>query len=310
MFPWASWHTLVPLIIGAAGLGGWVIFEHLVPTNPILPLAILNNRTAVLSYAGTFFLGLIQFGMQYYLPLFYQVSKGYSPLLSGVALLPQCVFSGISSIATGLAIARTGRYKTIVLAGWAIMTLGCGLLVKLDTHTTVAQLIFLNMPSGLGLGMIFIAQPMAAQAASSEKHMAIAAGLTPFFRVIGQSLGIVIGGTIFQNAFRTRLAASSLAAHATELAEDAASLATIIASEPSGVRAELTRSFDKSIHIVWWCLFAFSATAGLLSLGMREISLDRAVAEKDVAEESIAREDATPATFIVKPEKSSATENV
>lgn len=306
LFPWASWHTLVPLIIGAVGVGAWVIFEYLVPTNPILPLAILNNRTAVLSYAGTFSLGLIQFGMQYYLPLFYQVSKGYSPLLSGVALLPQCVFSGISSIATGQAIARTGRYKPIVLAGWAIMTLGCGLLVKLDTNTTVAQLIFLNMPSGLGLGMVFIAQPMAAQAATSNQHMAIAAGLSPFFRAIGQSLGIVIGGTIFQNALRTLLAASAIAAiggHATELAEDAASLATIIAAESSDVRAELIRSFDKSIHIVWWCLFAFSAAAGLLSSGMREISLDRsavvAVAEKDAADGSVASAETSQGTTAV-----------
>lgn len=63
MYRWTSWHTLTPLIIGALGLLAWLAYEWLVPASPIVPLAILGNRTAVAAFTGTLILGVIQFGL-------------------------------------------------------------------------------------------------------------------------------------------------------------------------------------------------------------------------------------------------------
>lgn len=79
------------------------------------------------------------FSQLYYLPLYFQVAKGYSPLLSGVALIPQSFSVCPASVITGILITRTGRYRWAIWGGWALTVLGTGLLYLLDVDTpTVA----------------------------------------------------------------------------------------------------------------------------------------------------------------------------
>lgn len=74
MFPWASYETLVPLLLGALGMIAWAVYESLVPNTPMVPLAILKTRTAAIAFIGTFLMGFVQFALLYYLPLYYEVS--------------------------------------------------------------------------------------------------------------------------------------------------------------------------------------------------------------------------------------------
>lgn len=86
-FAWSSYHTLAPLIIGAAGLLGWVAYEHYVPKVPMIPLGILRTRTAAAAFITTMIYGIIQAAVIYYLPLYFEAAKGYSPLITGVAMV-------------------------------------------------------------------------------------------------------------------------------------------------------------------------------------------------------------------------------
>jgi hypothetical protein len=83
-----------------------------------------------------------------------------------------------------MAIAKVGKYKISLLAGWAILALGCGLLELLVLHTKPAQWIFITAMSGLGGGILFTALTMAAQAHVAQEHIAVAAALTPFVRAL------------------------------------------------------------------------------------------------------------------------------
>ncbi|KAF2168725.1 hypothetical protein M409DRAFT_65147 [Zasmidium cellare ATCC 36951] len=268
MFAWSSYQTLVPLIIGAVGLVAWLFYEHYVPTSPILPLVLLGNRTNLALFTGTIFMGIIQYGLVYYLPLYYQLSKGYSPLMSGVALLPQCVLSGPTTTITSVIISKTGKYRLVIWIGWALLSLGCGLLVLLTNETTVPQWIFLNAVSGLGLGCLFTSQSMATQAASEPQHMAIAAGLSPFFRALGQTIGIVIGDSIFQNTLRQK---------ADEYSNNITQLGAVLDGLPeeSQDRADLLAALNPSFHAIWWTLTAFALASLALSLCIPQLSLDQ-----------------------------------
>lgn len=270
----------MPLALGAAGLVSWFVYEATVPPFPIVPLVALNNRTAFTAFIGTLTLGIVQFGLLYYLPLYYQVSKGYSPLISGIALWPQCLLSGPVTAYTGAKISKTGKYRLTIWIGWVLLALGCGLLVLLTSETTVPQWIFINAVSGIGLGALFTSQSIATQAATSDEHKAIVSGLTPFFRTIGQALGIVIGDAVFQNTFKSHLLSSgsdALRSQADRLVQEAASLALVLSALPadSTEKTLLQSAFDSSLHAVWWTLFSFAAFAGLLSLLIKQFSLDR-----------------------------------
>lgn len=59
MFAWASWHTLVPLLVGTAGLILFVMYEALVAKEPFLLGSIFRDRNAKLVYLQAFMHGLV-----------------------------------------------------------------------------------------------------------------------------------------------------------------------------------------------------------------------------------------------------------
>ena len=70
-----------------------------------------------------------------FLPTYLQYVKGVSATGSGVQTLPLVVGLLGTSIASGIIVSRTGRYKIFPIAGSAIMGLGLWLLSRMDANT-------------------------------------------------------------------------------------------------------------------------------------------------------------------------------
>lgn len=286
MYPWVSYHTLAPLILGLAGFGAWIVYEAMVPTYPILPLTILNDRTVVISLIATFAIGVLQFGLVFYLPLYYQIVKGYSALMSGVALLPETFLSGPATIVTGVLVSKIRKYKTIIIVGWTVMALGCGLLLLLDKSSSVPKWIFINVPAGIGIGILFPSTTTSAQAPVAEEHIAIASGLVAFVRAVGQALGIAIGNAMVQNIVKQRLLSSTsevLQQNASLIAGDTAYPKTISAflNQRSLERSELLEAYTNGLRGLWWLLFAIPCCCGILSLFLKDVDLGQIEQSKD-----------------------------
>lgn len=90
----------------------------------------------------------------------------YSPVTSAIALLPETVCLSLSSVVVGILTGMLKRYRWALWGGWVLTTVGSGLLYILDTNTTAIQCIFLNIPFGIGIGMLFTAEILAIQAAT------------------------------------------------------------------------------------------------------------------------------------------------
>ena len=58
-FGWTSWRTLVPLLVSAAGLIAFVIWDDRFAPDPLIRTSVLKNRTAAVTYFGDFIQGLI-----------------------------------------------------------------------------------------------------------------------------------------------------------------------------------------------------------------------------------------------------------
>jgi len=69
-----------------------------------------------------------------------------------VILLALLITGTISTVASGRAISRTGRYKRFPLLGLAIMALGLVALSTIDAHTSTATIAALLAFFGLGFG--------------------------------------------------------------------------------------------------------------------------------------------------------------
>ncbi len=276
-FAWSSWRTLVPLIIGAIGLVGFVIWEERYAEEPLIPLRIVKNRSAAVNYLGGFLQGLVLCCLLYYLPLYYEGVLGYSPIVSGVALFPETFTVAPAAGTVGFLVTKTGRYRWAIWGGWFMATLGSGLIVLLDVDTSIPAWIFLTLVGGIGLGMLFPSIMFGIQAATPEADVAAAVSLFTFVRMFGQAVGVAVGGVIFQNQVKKQILSHPLiAAHAQQYAQDASSLVQIIKAMPQGQeKHDLQTSYAAALRVVWALMCGLCFIGFVTSFATKGYSLDR-----------------------------------
>lgn len=56
--PWTSAQTLVPLLLGAAGMVSFFVWEAKFAIEPVVPWELLSNRTSAFGYASVFWHGV------------------------------------------------------------------------------------------------------------------------------------------------------------------------------------------------------------------------------------------------------------
>ncbi|KAL9086203.1 MAG: hypothetical protein Q9165_007268 [Trypethelium subeluteriae] len=273
--PWDSYQTLLPLILGAVGCVGFALHQAYIAADPILPLVLFRNRTTVVSYLGTIITGLVLWCILYYLPLYFEAVRGYSNVITGVALFPQTFTVAPAGALAGGLITKTGKYRWSIWLGWSLGTIGLGLLCVLNVNTSIPGWIFLNVVSGLGLGFLFPAIATAIQASVSTDHVAIAIAMFSFFRSAGQALGVAVGGVIFQNRMAANLRSyPNLASSASVYSADAVGTIEVIRSMPDNAdKQDLRHAYADSLRIVWAVCCALGGVALLISLLTRHHDL-------------------------------------
>ncbi|KAJ5966865.1 hypothetical protein N7501_003113 [Penicillium viridicatum] len=278
-YDWNSWHTLVPLCVGGVGLIIFGFYETYFATDPIVPPVIFQNRTAVASFIGSVLQGLILWCALYYLPLYYEAVKEYSPIISGVALFPETFTVAPSGMVAGILITVTGSYRWAIWLGWTFSTVGLGLMCLIKVDTSMVGWIFLNIVPGLGLGILFPSLGYAVQASADPENLAIAVAMFSFFRALGQAIGVAVGGVVFQNRMFTNISRySALAPMAEAYSKDAAGLVQVIKAMADGAdKANLKEAYTDSLRTVWIVCCGVSAVAMVISFLTEHYDLDRAL---------------------------------
>jgi MFS family permease len=278
-YPWDSWRTLVPLIVCAAGMVAFVVYIEFFAVNPLIRTSVFKNMSAAILYVSTVIHGIILWAILYYMPLYFEAVRGFGPILAGVAMFPWTFTVAPASVATGIAIAVTGHYRWANRAGWFLATLGMGLLIILKPNTSTVSWIFLNLVGGVGTGILFPAMALAVQASATAKDQAYAANMFSFFRAFGQTLGVAIGGVIFQNQMKKKMLTYPLLADlAVEYSRDAAGLVQIIKEMPAGdMKEQLRESYTDALKYIWIVMLVFSAVAFLGSWFIKAYDMNGAM---------------------------------
>ncbi|KAB8218051.1 major facilitator superfamily domain-containing protein [Aspergillus novoparasiticus] len=277
MYAWHSWRVLVPLIIGTIGMVGVMGYETHIPKDPILQVSGIDNHSLLISYIGTVLQGLTLWCILYYLPLYGEAVHGFKPLPAGVAALPLAFSIAPSACASGIIAVVSGRYRILIWIGWAVATLGFGVLCYFDRTTKGAIWISLIAIPGLGLGALVTSIAYAVQACSETRHLATATALFSFFRAFGQSLGVAIGGVIFQNRMEANLQRyPALAPMAKKISHNAVALVGKMQTAPASQnKDDLRQAYTDSLRAVWIFCCVCTAVGGILSLFTKEYSIDQ-----------------------------------
>lgn len=279
-YAWTSYQTLLPLILGMAGFVAFYFYEEYVPAEPMIHMGIFKVRNATAAYTDTILLNILVLALVYYLPLYYQGVKGFNTIITGVAVFPETLTVAPASVIIGTAISKIGTYKWAVWLGWLVSILGLGILYLLDVNTTTVQWIFINIAAGVGTGILYPALQFAVQAPMSDEDLPSAVAMFSFFRALGQTLGIAIGGTIVQNELYTKISAHpELAPMAAAYSKDASALAQIIWTMPEGAaRTDLIQAYADALKVVWVVMCGLAGLGFLIGLLIRDYPLDRLLA--------------------------------
>ncbi len=209
-FPWKSYQTLAPLLIGVVGVFVTGVWEVRYAEMPFIRRTMLRSRQLMTAYFCTVLQGLLLYAHLYYIALFLLSVKSRSPILTGVALLPISVGLAPSAAVVGVVVTRRGTWRWAVWLGWIINSFGAGLLILLDQNTSLAAYVFIFFCLGIGQGLLLSAHNFAVQAIAGVKDAANATALFTFMRGVGLCLGVAIGGMIFQNELQRSLEAHGI----------------------------------------------------------------------------------------------------
>ncbi|ROW08313.1 hypothetical protein VMCG_03205 [Cytospora schulzeri] len=272
-FAWSSAQTIAPLIIGIAGLFGTAIWERYMAKEPFLPHSLFYNVSAIAAFVCSAIQGLVLFGQLYYVPMYFMSVLAYSPINTGLALLPVMVTLVPASIVAGFLITRFNGYRWPIWGGWVILTIGCGLTTiwKRDTHIAVWVITLIIL--GFGHGSILNAQNFASQAICVDGEEGAAAAMYGFMRHFGTALGVGIGGTAFQNIMALKLGWLGLSTEIAKNAEGFISQLKLMPASPE--KTQILDSYVYGFKGVYSVYLAISGVAFFISLLIKHYDMNK-----------------------------------
>ncbi|MFH0751742.1 MAG: MFS transporter, partial [Chloroflexota bacterium] len=153
----------------------------------------------------TFFASFGFFAAVIFLPRYYQVVLGESATASGYALMPLLIGVIASSIASGQIVARTGKYKVLLLGAITLLGIGSFLFTNLGAATPTPVIWLWQVVLGIGIGPTLAVFTIVVQNAVPFARLGVATSNLTFFRQIGGTVGLSIAGSLFGTQLGTLL---------------------------------------------------------------------------------------------------------
>ena len=188
---WGSPTVLTMASLGAAGLVSFLVREHRAAA-PMLPLSIFRERQFAAASAVTFIVYGALTGATFLLPLVLQIVSGYSPLASGLALVPLTVIMLALSARSGQLAANIGPRLQLSVGP---VIAGAGL-AMLTFSTSGSSYVADVLPAVVifGVGMAITVAPLTATAMGSApaQHAGIASAVNNDLARFGGLLAVAI----------------------------------------------------------------------------------------------------------------------
>lgn len=158
------------LVIGGTCFVAFVVYELYVPRYPILSLRLAKSRTVAAGCLTEAFFFLSYYIWQPYFYSFIVVVNDLSPKAATNIVTSQGVSTTVIGIAGALVVKFTGNCKWVIVAGTVIKMIGGGLMLAYsDPDATLVQILFGQLVSGGGSGMISVVAQTAVQAVAKHQ---------------------------------------------------------------------------------------------------------------------------------------------
>lgn len=281
LYPWSSWKTLFPFLIGTFGLIVFAWYESK-PLTPIIPHRLFYPRTASATLIGTFFHGMILFSLMQYLPFFYQAVKNETLIHSALTLLPTSVASVLAAGSSAALVGPLKGYRWSIWISWFLVTLGTGLLALLSVSSSKAMGFGIPIMWGWGVGALLRVPQLPIQASVVNiNDTGLVIGLMMFLRLLGGLVGLAISSSVFSNVFGPSISKliPYLPAELQQLGDANMAIEFIPKLRTLDIPAEsllaIQKTYSEAFRAIFFAMTGACVLGLLSSLGTEELTLDK-----------------------------------
>jgi EmrB/QacA subfamily drug resistance transporter len=267
--PWGAGLTWAVIAGSIAAIAGFIWAEGRA-REPILPLTLFKLNVFSATSGISFLQGAIMLGTLSFLPLYLQISLGYSPTVSGLLLIPMTLGIVSTSTFSGIYMGRTGRYRILPIAGMSILTIAAALMTQLGVGTTAGYFSAALLIFGAGLGLIFPVTTTVVQNAVPRALMGTATASGVMFRQIGGTVAVAVFGAVFA----ANMAATAGLPDAANLSPD------ILPALPEAMRLAAAAGVANALNPIYWAVMGLALLGLVIALILREVPLENRLIKK------------------------------
>ena len=193
---WASPEIVTTLAVGVVLLVAFVAWENHV-REPMVPLRLFGTRAFAMGNATSFLMSGAIFAGAYLVAEEFQFARGYSPVSTGLRLLPFFATPMVISPLAGALSDKTGR-RPVMVTGLALLSAGfIWVALKGSLTTSWVELTLALLVAGIGISMALPTVPTAVLNAVAPREMGKAAGINYMAQRLGGVFAIAISTAVF-----------------------------------------------------------------------------------------------------------------
>jgi EmrB/QacA subfamily drug resistance transporter len=198
-FDWDSGTSIALVVIAAVAIAAFITVEFFVK-EPIVPMSLFRNRTFTLSVVASIAIGVSMFATSVFLAQYFQLARGATPTESGLMTIPMIIGQMGASIIIGQLVSRFGKWKSWMVTGSILATIGVSLMATLRYDTPFPLVAVYMFVLGAGLGMVMQNLTLIVQNDTAPQQLGAASSNVNFFRTIAGTIGVTVMGSLLSTS--------------------------------------------------------------------------------------------------------------
>ena len=235
------------------------------------PVQFLKSKDMCILFAqvaggmgGVWFISL------YFIPLYFQIIQGLSPINAGVRLLPMICFGIVALLTNGAVMGRTGVYIYWFIAGGALVMIGAGLMWTVNFDSPGSRLYGFSILLGVGAGCYVQAPFSIAQAKVAAVDIPTALAFIGSAQIIGMTLTFSVGYSVFINTATNQISAILPGTALSDIQQAIIGVnSNVFGALPVSQKVQVLVAINNSIKNMWMQILAAGALTFILAMFMK-----------------------------------------
>ncbi|KPM41706.1 hypothetical protein AK830_g4864 [Neonectria ditissima] len=218
-YGWGGWRIILLLVVCFVLFVAFGYLQHRQGERPMVPPRVWKQRSIL---AGMWYSACCEGVLavtEYYMSIYFQGVRGYTPTKSGVFALPMIGGLAIALVISGIGTTVFGYYYPFMLATSFLAPIASGLLTTLDLDEHIGKSVGLLAFLGAAVGLGIQGPQIALQAVLSIDDVSSGGAVLNFGSGMGSSLWICASATLFQGRLYDEIQASAPGTNVTRVQE-------------------------------------------------------------------------------------------